>query len=270
MAQNRLYADPVLREIPRPHPRRRSSSRPSAHPDEDMDVISQPLDFYGLNYYMPTRVAAGPGEGAVPGGHGGGHGGRPQRRHPGAPFHIEPLPDTETTAYGWPVKPEYMAVALKEMAERYPNLPPVYHHRGRGELRGRHGPRQGRRPDLSSRTSGACGTSRTTSAPPSGDGARRRGRDRWTCAATTCGPSWTISSGRAATSSRSGWCTWTSRPRCARRRPPSTGSRKSSRPGTWQRRGGRRRCRCAVGAGLAECGVGADGGTSDGGRSPGP
>ena len=36
------------------------------------------------------------------------------------------FPDTEITAYGWPIKPDYMAVALAEMAERYPDLPPVY------------------------------------------------------------------------------------------------------------------------------------------------
>ena len=34
------------------------------------------------------------------------------------------------------------------MAERYPDLPPVYHHRGRGELRGRRGPRQSRQPAI--------------------------------------------------------------------------------------------------------------------------
>ena len=45
---------------------------------------------------------------------------------PGAPFHIAQFPDTETTAYGWPVKPEYMSVALAEMADRYPDLPPVF------------------------------------------------------------------------------------------------------------------------------------------------
>ena len=33
---------------------------------------------------------------------------------------------TQITAYGWPIKPDYMAVALAEMAERYPDLPPVY------------------------------------------------------------------------------------------------------------------------------------------------
>ena len=30
------------------------------------------------------------------------------------------------SAYGWPIKPEYMSVALAEMSERYPGLPPVY------------------------------------------------------------------------------------------------------------------------------------------------
>ncbi len=43
----------------------------------------------------------------------------------GTPFHVEAWPEADITAYGWPVKPEYMGVALKEMAERYPNLPPV-------------------------------------------------------------------------------------------------------------------------------------------------
>jgi beta-glucosidase len=90
-----------------------------------MAVISQPLDFYGLNYYMPTRVAAGGGEHPVPAAMAEALGDDLSGATPGAPLHIEPWPDTETTAYGWPVKPEYMSVALKEMAERYPNLPPV-------------------------------------------------------------------------------------------------------------------------------------------------
>ena len=33
------------------------------------------------------------------------------------PFHVETWPEADVTAYGWPVKPEYMAVALKEMLE---------------------------------------------------------------------------------------------------------------------------------------------------------
>ena len=125
VAQNRLYADPVLLGK-YPDVIRAATFFSSFSPSsEDLELISQPLDFYGLNYYMPTRVASGPGEGAVPEGMaeamGDDLGGTP-----GAPFHIEAFPDTETTAYGWPIKPDYMAVALAEMAERYPDLPPVY------------------------------------------------------------------------------------------------------------------------------------------------
>lgn len=125
VAQNRLYADPVLLGK-YPDVIRAATFFSSFSPSsEDLELISQPLDFYGMNYYMPTRVASGPGEGAVPEGMaeamGDDLGGTP-----GAPFHIAAFPDTETTAYGWPIKPDYMAVALAEMAERYPDLPPVY------------------------------------------------------------------------------------------------------------------------------------------------
>ena len=126
VAQNRLYADPVLLgkypDVIRAATFFSSSFSPSS---EDMELISQPLDFYGLNYYMPTLVGAGPGEGAVPPGMAEAMG-DDLSGTPGAPFHIAPFPDTETTAYGWPVKPEYMSVALAEMADRYPDLPPVY------------------------------------------------------------------------------------------------------------------------------------------------
>ncbi len=126
VAQNRLYADPVLLgkypDVIRAATFFSSSFSPSS---EDMELISQPVDFYGLNYYMPTLVGSGPGEGTVPTGMaeamGDDLGGTP-----GAPFHIAPFPDTATTAYGWPVKPEYMSVALAEMADRYPDLPPIY------------------------------------------------------------------------------------------------------------------------------------------------
>ncbi|WP_226759568.1 glycoside hydrolase family 1 protein, partial [Arthrobacter sp. SO3] len=126
MAQNRLYADPVLLGK-YPDTVRAATFFSSFSPSsEDMALISQPLDFYGLNYYMPTRVASGPGEGAVPKGMAEAMGDDLSGTAPGAPFHIASFPDTETTAYGWPIKPEYMGVALAEMAERYPDLPPVY------------------------------------------------------------------------------------------------------------------------------------------------
>ncbi len=125
--QNRLYADPVLLgkypDVIRAATVLSSDFNPSS---EDMELIAQPLDFYGLNYYMPTRVASGPGAGAVPEGMAEAMGDDLSGSAPGAPFHIAAFPDTQTTAYGWPIKPEYMAVALREMAERYPGLPPVF------------------------------------------------------------------------------------------------------------------------------------------------
>jgi beta-glucosidase len=124
VAQNRLYADPVLTGKYPDLIRVGKFFSSFEHPDEDMDVISQPLDFYGLNYYMPTRVAAGAGDSPVPAAMAEAIG-DDLSTAPVAPLHIEPWPDTETTAYGWPVKPEYLTVALKEMTARYPNLPPI-------------------------------------------------------------------------------------------------------------------------------------------------
>jgi beta-glucosidase len=124
--QNRLFADPVLLGK-YPDVVRAATFFSSFSPsDEDLQLISQPLDFYGLNYYMPTRVAAGPGEGAVPPGMAEAMGDDLSGSAPGAPFHITEFPDAETTAYGWPIRPDYMPVALAEMAERYPDLPPVF------------------------------------------------------------------------------------------------------------------------------------------------
>ncbi|MDQ0677031.1 beta-glucosidase [Arthrobacter pascens] len=126
IAQNRLYADPVLTGKYPDLIRAAKFFGSFDHPDEDMLIISQPLDFYGLNYYMPTKVAVGSGDGAVPAGMAEAMGSDlTAAAGSGTPFHIEPWPEADITAYGWPVKPEYMGVALKEMAERYPNLPPV-------------------------------------------------------------------------------------------------------------------------------------------------
>jgi beta-glucosidase len=126
LAQNRLYADPVLTGRYPDLIRAAKFFGSFDHPEEDMLIISQPLDFYGLNYYMPTKVAVGAGDGAVPAGMAEAMGDDlTSAAGSRTPFHIEPWPEADITAYGWPVKPEYMGVALREMAERYPNLPPV-------------------------------------------------------------------------------------------------------------------------------------------------
>ena len=88
-------------------------------PAGDLEIISTPLDFYGLNYYMPTRVAAGSGSGTSPDGE--------AEAMAALPFRLEAFPEYPTTGFGWPVAPEFFAVALKEVHERYGDrLPPIY------------------------------------------------------------------------------------------------------------------------------------------------
>ena len=89
---NRVYADPILlgRYPPPPlaaRPWFRFLSRTS---DDDLRLISQPLDFYGVNYYYPVKVAAGQGPAETPAGKSAGHdagavpsGGVPRIRHHG-------------------------------------------------------------------------------------------------------------------------------------------------------------------------------------------
>jgi beta-glucosidase len=122
---NRLYADPVLlgRNPTPPHGvgalgtalgiLSRSSKR-------DRVLMSQPLDFYGLNYYFPSRIAAGPPP--------------PGFRNPdgvseamdAAPFHLTGWPEFEQTGFGWPIAPEYLRKVLENLAARYGDrLPPV-------------------------------------------------------------------------------------------------------------------------------------------------
>lgn len=65
---NRVYADPVLLgrypKLPLvARPWFRSMGKIS---DADLRTIHQPLDFYGLNYYYPVKVAMGRGPVSIP------------------------------------------------------------------------------------------------------------------------------------------------------------------------------------------------------------
>lgn len=94
--------------------------RPLAEADEsDLAIIHQPLDFYGVDYYFPTRIAAGAGGVSSP------EGEAPALAS--LPFHLGAWPEFEKTGFGWPKAPEFLAVALAELTERYGEaLPPVY------------------------------------------------------------------------------------------------------------------------------------------------
>ncbi|WP_100344784.1 GH1 family beta-glucosidase [Compostimonas suwonensis] len=117
---NRLFADPVLLgrypEPPEPFQGLFASLREADR--DDAATIAQPLDFYGLNYYFPSRIAAGPGDGSSPDGH--------ASAMSSLPFHLAPWPELGRTGFGWPIAPGFLAVALRELAERYGTaLPPV-------------------------------------------------------------------------------------------------------------------------------------------------
>jgi beta-glucosidase len=122
LVQNRIFADPVLLgRYPKPPVGSGRLFRAlSEVDDEDLAIIHQPLDFYGLNYYMPTRIRAGsPTIGTTPDGE--------AEVMKDVPFSLEPFPEFARTGFGWPVAPEYPAVTRGDTVERYGEaLPPVY------------------------------------------------------------------------------------------------------------------------------------------------
>ncbi|WP_424880361.1 GH1 family beta-glucosidase [Streptomyces sp. SLBN-8D4] len=110
---NRLFAEPVLLgEYP--------SGLGELMPGDvaaDLKVISEPLDFYGVNYYAPTRVGAPQGEDIEFGG---------LTIPAELPFSVQEIEDVPVTDFGWPVVPEGLTELLTTFHERYGDrLPPV-------------------------------------------------------------------------------------------------------------------------------------------------
>jgi beta-glucosidase len=104
---NRMFAEPMLLGsypeglADQLHGRRGTDS------SEDLTTIHQPLDFYGVNYYNPTSIAAAP---------------------PGAqiPFDRREITGHPTTDFGWPVVPEGLRDVIRQLRERYPDIAPLY------------------------------------------------------------------------------------------------------------------------------------------------
>ncbi|MEV7070433.1 GH1 family beta-glucosidase [Streptomyces sp. NPDC093990] len=110
---NRLFADPLLLgEYP--------SGLGDLMPGDvaaDLEVISEPLDFYGVNYYAPTRVGAPQGADIEFGG---------LTIPAELPFSVREIENVPVTDFGWPVVPEALTELLTGMHERYGDrLPPV-------------------------------------------------------------------------------------------------------------------------------------------------
>jgi beta-glucosidase len=87
--------------------------------DADLRTIHQPVDFYGVNYYQPVKVAAGQGTGedlTVP-----------AEAMIRIPAHQVPFDEYGTTGFGWPVAPDHLGILLRELKDRYRDaLPPLY------------------------------------------------------------------------------------------------------------------------------------------------
>jgi len=122
---NRLFADPVLLGVRPEVPAELGKAerlvirRLSKISRGDLKTIAQPLDFYGLNYYFPSRIAAGPDpSGSSPDGD--------AEAMRSVPFHLAAWPEYPVTGFGWPVAPDQLAVVLDQLHERYgASLPPV-------------------------------------------------------------------------------------------------------------------------------------------------
>ncbi|MFF3744786.1 GH1 family beta-glucosidase [Streptomyces kronopolitis] len=113
---NRLFAEPVL--LGR-YPDEVAGLLPGPVA-EDLRIISEPLDWYGINYYQPTLVGAPAAEGSGPTAFGGI---QLPPELPFAPREIEGYPRTD---FGWPVIPEALTELLVSFRERYGDrLPPV-------------------------------------------------------------------------------------------------------------------------------------------------
>ncbi|MFI5938008.1 GH1 family beta-glucosidase [Actinoplanes sp. NPDC051494] len=109
---NWTFSDPILLgEYPDPE-------FTASVPAGDLEIISAPLDFYGVNYYEPTRIEA-PREGKDY------HGVLEVDVPSGLPFSPVAVESDERTDFGWAIVPSGLTDILVTLRDRYPGLPPV-------------------------------------------------------------------------------------------------------------------------------------------------
>ncbi|MCX4476935.1 GH1 family beta-glucosidase [Streptomyces cellulosae] len=110
---NRLFADPLL--LGR-YPEGIGELMPG-DVEADLKVIAEPIDWYGINYYAPTRVGAPQGAEIEFGG---------VRMPAELPFSVREIEGHPVTDFGWPVVPEALTELLALFRERYGDrLPPL-------------------------------------------------------------------------------------------------------------------------------------------------
>ncbi|MEU2598904.1 GH1 family beta-glucosidase [Streptomyces hirsutus] len=110
---NRLFADPVL--LGR-YPDGLGDLMPG-DVEADLGIIAEPVDWYGVNYYAPTRVGAPQGAEIDFGG---------VRMPAELPFSVREIEGYPVTDFGWPVVPGALTELLTAFHARYGDrLPPV-------------------------------------------------------------------------------------------------------------------------------------------------
>ncbi|MGX1513866.1 GH1 family beta-glucosidase [Streptomyces collinus] len=110
---NRTFADPLLTGR---YPEGIGDLMPG-DVAADLEVIAEPLDWYGVNYYAPTRVGAPRGARIEFGG---------VTLPAGLPFSVREIEGRPLTDFGWPVVPEGLTELLTGFRDRYGDrLPPV-------------------------------------------------------------------------------------------------------------------------------------------------
>ncbi|MGO1166732.1 MAG: family 1 glycosylhydrolase [Janibacter sp.] len=120
---NRAFAEPILLGE---YPNGMGEGMPGPVA-EDLAIISEPLDAYGVNYYNPTAVGA-PDSPAVAAALATDPQDESTMALPeGIPFALVPVEAQERTAFGWPVAPEGLTELLVQLRDRYGDaLPPIH------------------------------------------------------------------------------------------------------------------------------------------------
>ena len=107
LIHNGLFAGPVLGGA---YPDLEAFGLPAMPVEEgDMELISAPQDFYGVNFYNPTTIAAAPEESPIP-------------------FQVVPTPGAEVTGFGpeWPIVPSALTDVLVRLRDEFGDaLPPI-------------------------------------------------------------------------------------------------------------------------------------------------
>ncbi|MEU6124536.1 GH1 family beta-glucosidase [Streptomyces sp. NPDC047123] len=111
---NRLFADPLLLGH---YPEGFGELMPAADLDADLKIIAEPLDWYGVNFYQPTKVGA-----PLPGGTAAEFSG--VTLPPELPFSPRQIEGHPVTGFGWPVVPDALTELLTAFRDRYGDLLP--------------------------------------------------------------------------------------------------------------------------------------------------